>query len=85
MNKTAAKRLPSRERLFAEHHPVGTFLLWPENPVVRDGPYQKLAPGRHGVVAWEMDGVVFARFYVGGRLSEPVEVVTGQPCKEDSK
>ena len=72
-------------RQFAEHHPVGTRLVWPSTPIVRSGGQRIAAPSNVGVVSWHTSGRAFVRFRVDSINTEPLEVVGGQICKEQQQ
>lgn len=79
--KTATAR--KGPRLYAEHHPQGTRLVWPEAPMCRTSANgQRRAPSLTGQVTMIISGSAIVRFDLpDGRVSEPRQPVSGQPCE----
>lgn len=70
-------------RLYAEHHPQGTLLVWPEPPMCQtSASSQTRAPSLTGQVTMVISGSSIVRFFLpGGKVSEPIQPVAGQPCE----
>jgi hypothetical protein len=78
MSRATAKRADARR--YAEHFGPGDRLVWDSLPLVREGGAFVPAPSILGTVAWSVNEHAFVRFFLGGKLGEPKEVVAQQPC-----
>lgn len=81
VTRAAAKPLGARH--YAEDFAPGDRIAWDAPPLVRAGAAMVPGPSMVAVVSWASATTTCVRFVVDGRLGEPTEVVTQQPCREE--